>query len=207
MKLAIIGTGSVGGNLGKLLAAKGYSVTLGARDPRSPKVTKLQEQSAGTAVKPVAEAIAGSDVVVLAIPWHAAEELVRAANLDGKILIDATNPIAAGLELALGHDTSAAEKIAAWAPGARVVKAFNTIGANNLENPRFGDDAATMFICGDDAQAKMVTAEMAEALGFEAVDAGPLSNARLLEPMAMLWIRLAMVEGQGRDIAFKLLRR
>jgi NADPH-dependent F420 reductase len=207
MKLAIIGTGNVGAGLGRLLAAEGHDVTFGVREPQSSKVASLLEQVSGAVAVRVKDAIAGSDVIVLAVPWEAAEGIVKAADLDGKVLVDATNPIAPGLELALGYDTSAAERIAGWAPGARVVKAFNTIGANNLENPRFGDENATMFVCGDDAGAKAVTSQLAEELGFEVVDAGGLASARLLEPVAMLWIRLALVEGWGRDIAFKLLRR
>jgi predicted dinucleotide-binding enzyme len=92
-------------------------------------------------------------------------------------------------------------------PGAKVVKAFNTTGAGNMANPRFGGEAASMFICGDDAAAKKTVASLAEALGFEAVDAGSLSQARLLEPLAMLWISMAYGFGRGPNIAFKLLRR
>jgi hypothetical protein len=87
------------------------------------------------------------------------------------------------------------------------VKAFNTTGANNMADPDYAGTPLTMFICGDDAEAKSTVAELAEALGFEAVDAGPLERARLLEPMARLWIHLAMADGLGREIGFKLLRR
>lgn len=208
MEIAIIGAGNVGGNLGKLWAAKGHDVTFGVRDPRSPKVEALLKDAGPSAsATGVADAGADAELIVLAVPWDVAEDVVRQVDLTGKILVDATNPIAPGLELATDHHTSGAERVAAWAAGAKVVKAFNTIGANNLENPRFGDQDATMFICGDEAEAKGVVRSLAEELGFEALDAGALSNARLLEPMAMLWIRLAMLEGFGRDIAFKLLRR
>jgi predicted dinucleotide-binding enzyme len=97
--------------------------------------------------------------------------------------------------------------VATWAPGARVVKVFNTTGANNMANPDFGGIAATMFYCGDDAEAKAAAARLAADLGFDPVDAGNLEQARLLEPLALLWIRLAYVQKQGREIAFKLLRR
>jgi predicted dinucleotide-binding enzyme len=109
--------------------------------------------------------------------------------------------------LALGHTTSAAEAIAQWAQGARVVKAFNSTGANNMLDPNYGGQAASMLICGDDAAAKKVVLDLASELGFDAIDAGALSTARDLEPLAMLWIRLAYVQGLGRNIAFKLLRR
>jgi hypothetical protein len=106
----------------------------------------------------------------------------------------------------VGHDTSAAEQVASWAKGARVVKCFNTTGAENMANPRFGADRAVMFLAGDDEAAKKSVVKLGEDLGFEMVDAGALSIARLLEPVAMLWIRLAFRRGLGRDFAFKLLR-
>jgi NADPH-dependent F420 reductase len=208
MRIAIIGVGNVGGNLGRLWGAGGHEITFGVRNAQADKVQVLLKETGPTAsARSVADAVAAADVVVLAIPWDVAEDVVRGTDLRGKILVDATNPIAPGLELATDHTTSGSELVATWAPDARVVKAFNTIGANNLENPAFGDQHATMFVCGDDPEAKSVVQTLSEELGFEAVDAGPLANARLLEPMAMLWIRLALAEGFGRDIAFKLLRR
>ncbi len=146
---------------------------------------------------------------MFATPWATTAEAIKAAgNLSGKILVDATNPLKPDLSgLAIGHTTSAGEEVARLAPGARVVKAFNTIGAVHMTNPRFGDQRASMFICGDDAAAKRTVASLAEALGFEPVDVGPLSQARLLEPLAMLWISMAFAYGHGPNIAFKLLHR
>lgn len=209
MRIGIIGTGNVGGTLGRSWAARGHEVIFGARNPRSASVTALLDEI-GPAARATGtkDAVAAAEIVVLAVPWEAAREVIgHLGELSGKILVDTTNPIAPGFELALGHDTSAAEEIAAWASGARVVKAFNTLGAEHLANPTFGDEVLTMFLCGDDADARETVAELARQLGFEVVDAGPLRNARLLEPLAMLWIRLALVEGAGRDIAFKLIRR
>ncbi len=107
----------------------------------------------------------------------------------------------------VGHTTSAGEQVAAWAAGAHVVKAFNSTGAGNMAAPDYGGQKPTMLICGDDAAAKQVVTRLAEELGFEAVDAGPITAARYLEPLAMLWITLAYVRGFGPDIAFKLLKR
>ncbi len=208
MRIAIIGVGNVGGNLGRLWAARGHEISFGVRDVHAEKVQALLKEAGPTAsARIVADAVVGAEVVVLAVPWDVAEDVVRGTDLRGKILVDATNPIAAGLELATDHTTCGAELVARWAPDARVVKAFNTIGADNLGNPTFGDQHASMFICGDEPEAKRIVQSLSEELGFEAVDAGPLANARLLEPMAVLWIRLALAEGFGRDIAFKLLRR
>ncbi|MBL8056869.1 MAG: hypothetical protein JNK29_09240 [Anaerolineales bacterium] len=135
--------------------------------------------------------------------------MLRAAGADlaGRVLVDATNPLAPGLQLALGHTTSGAEQVAAWAPGARVVKAFNTPGVENMADPHYAGQAATMLICGDDASAKAVVAGLAEALGFDVADLGGLPQARLLEPLALIWIQLAIGQKQGRGIAFRLLRR
>ncbi len=157
----------------------------------------------------VKEAASAADVVVLAVPWGAVREVIKqAGHLSGKIVIDATNPLRPDLlGLVLGHNTSAGEEVARWAEGAKVVKAFNTTGAQNMANPQFGGQSATMFLCGDDAGAKKTVATLAEALGFEPVDAGPLAQARYLEPLAMLWITMAYGHGHGPNIAFKLLRR
>src|SRR5262249_23186695 len=150
---------------------------------------------------------ADAEVVVLATPWDGAEQAVRAAgDLAGKILIDCTNPVGPGLSHAA--PPSGAEHVARWAPGARLVKAFNTVGYNVMEQPRFGDRAADAYLCGDDAAAKHTVAELARELGFEAVDCGPLAKAALLEALALLWISLARQGPRSaREIAFSLLRR
>ena len=210
MKIGIIGAGNIGGTLGRAWAAKGHEVVFGVRDPRGPKVQELVKATGGKArAASPAEAAAHGEVVLLATPWAAAQAALRGAgDLTGKILIDATNPLRPDLSgLTLGHTTSAAEEVARWAPGATVVKAFNTIGAQHMANPRFGTQSASMLICGDDAAAKKAVLALAEVLGFDPVDAGPLTQARLLEPLAMLWISLAYAYGHGADIAFKLLRR
>src|SRR3972149_2562834 len=123
-----------------------------------------------------AEAVQFGEVILFAPPWPSVDHALKAAgSLAGKILIDCTNPLKQDLSgLELGHTTSAAEEIAKKTPGARVVKAFNMTGAENMANPRFGAEQATMFICGDDAAAKTAVARLTEELGFEAVDAGPL---------------------------------
>jgi predicted dinucleotide-binding enzyme len=156
----------------------------------------------------VDEVAAAGDVVVLATPYDAAQDALRTAGrLAGRVLIDVTNPLKPDLSgLAFGFTTSAAETIAGWSKGAKVVKCFNTIGAEHMANPRIAGQRATMFLCGDDADAKKATEQLAIELGFDALDAGPLRQARLLEPLAMLWISLAYQQELGTGIAFKLLR-
>lgn len=210
MNITVLGAGVVGSNLGRLWLEHGHDVTFGARDPESEKVRALR-QAAGPELRVagIAEACRPARVVVLAVPYRAARDALQAAgDLSGKVLIDCTNPLEPDLSgLTVGGTTSAAEEIAGWAPGARVVKAFNTIGAQHYRDPRFGAQAADAFICGEDAEAKAVVARLAEELGFDVVDVGGLAAARLLEPLALLWIRLAYVEGAGSNIAFKLLRK
>lgn len=141
---------------------------------------------------------AASDVVLVATPWPATKAVIASTNLAGKVVIDATNPLLPDLSgLDLGTTTSAAEAIAAWAPGARVVKAFNTVGYPVMADPVVAGQKAVMFYCGDDAGAKGIAGQLATELGFNAIDAGPLAQARLLEPFALLWISLAMKQGFG----------
>jgi 8-hydroxy-5-deazaflavin:NADPH oxidoreductase len=210
VRIGIIGSGNVGGTLGKRWAKNGHIVVFGSRDPGSAEMKRLVEEAGRTArAGSVAEAVGSSEVILLATPWPAARDAISAAgNLSDKVVIDATNPLLpkmGGLEL--GTTTSAAEQVAAWARGARVVKAFNTVGFNIMADPRFDGRAAVMFYCGDDTEAKKITGQLASELGFDAQDAGPLTRARLLEPFALLWISLAFSPGHGRDFAFQLIRR
>ena len=209
MKIAVIGAGNVGGALGTLWAGKGHEVVFGVRDPKSAKVAALAKSSGARAASLV-EAASDAEIVVLATPWPAAEEAIRSAgNLAGKILVDCLNPIRPDLSgLLIGTDNSAAEEVARWAPEAKVVKAFSTIGAENFANPRFGSENASMFIAGDDPAAKAAVGALAAELGFDVVDTGPLVAARWLEPLAMLWVHLGYRQGLGTTgHAFKLLRR
>ena len=209
MKIAVIGAGSVGGTLGRRWAELGHEVTFGLRHDPDEEMRKLIDASRGRIrTASVKDAAQGAEVVVLATPWGAVKDALKSAGpLDGKVLLDATNPLAAGLTLDVGpKGESAAERVAALAPGARVVKVFNTTGYNNMANPTYGGEPTVMFYAGDDAAAKNVAKQLASELGFDVVDAGPLTRARQLENLAMLWIALAM-GGMGREIAFKLVRR
>jgi predicted dinucleotide-binding enzyme len=190
LKIGILGAGNVGGALGRVWAEKGHRITFGKRESN-------------------AEAVAGAEVIVLSVPWEAAAAALRTAgDLAGKILVDCTNPLTPDLQgLAVGLTTSAAEQVAGWAPDAKVVKAFNTIGAVNFGNAKFGGELADGFYCGDDAAAKDVVKGLVQDAGMNPVDVGPLRNARWLEAIAMLWIDLAINQKQGTNHAFKLLRR
>ena len=209
MNIAVIGTGSVGRALGVSWNRKGHRVIFGSRRPSSEEVqTIVTEAGANARAALLPEAAAAAEVVVLAVPYTAVTGTVPSlGNLSGKIVVDATNPIAPGLQLAVGKTTSGAEELAKIAVGARVVKAFNTTGAENMADPIYQGKPMTMFICGDEAVAKTIVTKLAQDLGFEVADVGDLSKARFLEPMAFVWISLAIGQGMGRQIGFKLVKR
>ena len=208
MNIAVIGTGTVGGTLGRRFAGAGHSVTFGARKAGA-KVKGGAPN--GSRVATVEEAGRSADVIILTVPWNAAPDAIKAlGDVHGKILVDVTNPLkvdASGLSLDVGgNGESGAERIAEMIPTARVVKAFNQTGAENMADPLYGGERAVMFYAGDDPAAKVIVRDLIAAVGFEPVDAGALSRSRELEHLAMLWISLAF-GGIGRRFAFQLVRR
>jgi predicted dinucleotide-binding enzyme len=149
---------------------------------------------------------------VITTPWAAVGEAVReiaaGGALDGIPLLDATNPIGPGFTLDVGPaGESGAERVQRLAPGAKVVKVFNTTGAENMRDPVYNGQRTMMLYAGDDAGAKRIAATLADSLGFEAIDAGGLLQARDLEHLAMIWIGLAFKGGMGRNFAFSVQRR
>lgn len=208
MSISIIGAGNVGMALGRAFTQRGESVVFGVPDPAK-YGSEIGRLGARARVTTTAEAIAASDVVILAVPYGATPTIAQSVpDWRGKILVDATNPLAPGLAgLSVGTTTSGAEELAKLAKGARVVKAFNTTGAENMADTAYSGGAPFMPVCGDDAEARRRTMALATLIGFDAVDLGPLSAARYLEPFAMTWIHLAIKQGYGRKFAFSLLRR
>jgi predicted dinucleotide-binding enzyme len=208
MKIAVIGTGSVGGTLGRRWAELGQSVCFGVRDLSDAGAKALVGQIKGEArLAGVREAAKDADVVVLATPYAAnAAAIASAGDLSGKILIDVTNPIGANFSLAVGLTTSGAEEVAKLAPRARVFKAMNQVGFEVMADAAFAAGRPVMFVAGDDPAGKKVVLDLVSALGFEAIDAGELAIARLIEPYALLWIHLMARRNLGRQFAFQLMR-
>lgn len=202
MKVLIIGAGNMAAGFAKQLTAAGHQVAITARSPD--KVAALAQQHGAQAVAP-AGAAQGRDIVILATGYgDAAAALRSVGDLSGKVLVDITNPLTADyMGLTLGHSTSAAEEIAKAAPGADVVKAFNTLFAQLLAaGADFGGGRkATVFLASDSANAKQAVRALAESMGFDTVDAGGLKNARYLEPLAGLNIYLGYGAGLGTSIA------
>ncbi|HLA44069.1 MAG TPA: NAD(P)-binding domain-containing protein [Aggregatilineales bacterium] len=193
MKVAIIGAGFVGENLAHALIKVGHEVVLSSRTPDSEKIQTLiadlgEAARAGT----VQATFAFSDVIAIALSWEAARGVAMGAgDWSGKILLDMTQ----------GDSKELAELT-----GARVVKIFNTIGAEHYQNPDFNGQVASMLYCGDDAEAKRIAGQLATDIGFDAIDVGDLSMSVHLVNLARLWITL-MRQSMGRDFAFKLIKK
>jgi predicted dinucleotide-binding enzyme len=208
MKISILGAGNVGMALARALVRAGQPVTIGVPDPAryAEAVAALGAQATLVGSD---EAVARGDVVILAVPYPAALAIAQSrSDWQGRVLVDATNPLAPGLAgLSLGTTTSGAEQVAERARGARVVKAFNTTGAENMADSRYAQGEPMMPVASDDAAAREQVLSLATLIGFDAIDMGPLSAARYLEPLAMVWIHLAFKQGQGRRFAFARLTR
>jgi predicted dinucleotide-binding enzyme len=219
MRIAILGAGNVGGTLGRRWAEAGHDVKFGVRraDAGAAAVKGGQGLPPRASVVAPAEAVRDANVVILATPWGAVGDALREAGadagaLDGRPLLDATNPLKAGFALDVGAGgESGAERVQALVPNAHVVKAFNTTGAENMRDPIYGGAATVMLYAGNDIGAKRVAHGLASTLGFDPVDAGVLSRARELEHLAALWIALANgatgAPALGRQFAFRLVRR
>jgi len=212
MRIGILGSGDVGKALAVGFLASGHEVMVGSRD-----AAKLEEWRKTTAPKATlgsfAQTAAFGDVVVLATVWNGTESAIKLAGVDalrGKTVIDVTNPLvfAEGKPpaLALGHHDSGGEQVQRWLPGSHVVKAFNIVGNAHMYKPDFPGGPPTMFLCGNDAEAKRVVTSFLDAFGWEAIDIGGIEGSRLLEPMCILWVQYAL-QGGGWNHAFKLLRK
>ncbi|MFZ3249818.1 MAG: NADPH-dependent F420 reductase [Pseudolabrys sp.] len=209
MKIAVIGAGKVGSALGTGWAKAGHTIIFGVRDVNKAELKALCARIGATAA-PSANAARQGDVVVLALPWTVAENAVKAlGDLKGKIIIDSMNPLAMKdgvLGLERGFTSSGGEAVASWLPGARVVKTFNQVGAEMMMAGDRFETRPVMFLAGDDDTAKSAVAQLVGELGFEALDAGALKQARILEPFAMVWINQALFRGLGRNWAFGVIR-
>ena len=195
MRIAIIGAGSVGGGLGGAFAAAGHGVVFGVRDPASTKTLAALADIPGADATTPAEAVAGADVVVIALrPVGLTATLGQIGSLEGRIVIDAMNRFD-GDPL-----RSTTQDLAELLPGAKLAKAFNTIGAENYATARARHVPAAMFVAGDDPDAKRTALDLATELGFQAEDAGPLANAKILEDMVRVWMALA--QAHGRTVGF-----
>lgn len=203
MTISIIGAGNMGAGLVKQLTAAGHAVQVVARDQA--KAQALASAHAGATAVSAADVAQDSSVIIIATGYADAVPALKAlGTLDGRLLIDITNPLTPDyMGLTIGHSTSAAEQIASAFPAAHVVKAFNTVLAQVLaEGPNFANDQIVpVFFAGDDEQAKNTVRELVESIGFKPIDAGPLKNARYLEPTGGLNVYFAYGAGHGTVIS------
>jgi len=203
MNITLIGTGNMGSALAAQLTRAGHALRIVSRDPA--KAEALAAANPGATAATPDDALDGSDVVIVATGYADAVPALRSLGaLTGKVVIDITNPLTADyMGLTLGHDTSAAEEIAKAVPEADVAKAFNTLFAQVLaDGPNFADgQVAQSFVASDSERAKQTATALIESIGFVPVDAGPLKNARYLEPLAGLNIWFGYGAGRGTAIA------
>ena len=204
MKIAVIGAGNVGKALTRSLSKAGHEVILSAAHPEH--AAEVAGELGVSSVSSPAEAVQQSEAVVLAVPFadagkEVAEEIAPVA--DGKIVIDATNPIGPDLGL-VTQGSSAAEEFQHWLPRAKVVKAFNTMFASRQAEPSEGDVELDGFVAGDDPDAKQRVMGVIRSLGLRPIDAGELAIARVLEGMALLNIKLQIANGWSWRTAWKL---
>ena len=203
MSISIIGAGNMAKGLAARFASAGHPVTLASRD-KTKADAAAREVGNGVSSAPIAAAAQSADVVFLAVPFDAAGDIIEAVGgFAGKIVVDITNPMKADFSgLSIGHTTSAAEEIQKRAPQAKIVKAFNTIFAQVLQNGgQAAGRPATVFVAGDDEPARAAVVDLARSAGFETLETGPLATARYLEPVAALNITLGYGLGHGTDIA------
>ena len=210
MRLAIIGSGNIGKSVGAWASGLGYDVIFSAKNGEHAKEAAKAAGNNARFAEPE-DAVKEAELVLLAVPYNAVKEVLKnlGPHLNGKVLIDTTNPLNADYSgLAVGLTTSAAEEIARLAQGAKVVKAFNTVFASVFasKNPSIKGNKISVFYASDDADAKKKVADLITGMGFDAVDAGPLKAARNIEPMAMMNISLGYGMGHGTSVGFSFIR-
>jgi predicted dinucleotide-binding enzyme len=210
-RFGVLGSGEVGQTLAQGVAALGYEVRIGTRTPGKlaafSKKAGIPEGSFGDIAK-------WAEALVLAVKGTAAVEAAQLAgpkNLEGKLVIDATNPIAdepphdGVLRFFTGPNESLMEQLQAAHPKAKFVKAFNCVGSDLMVHPALNGGPPTMFYCGNDAGAKAAVAKILEQLGWEGADMGSAAAARAIEPLAVLWC-IPGFRDNDWDHAFRLLR-
>lgn len=205
MKIAIIGTGNVGGALATAWSKKGHTILLGVRDSSSFKGKALLENT-NTSVCSVTEAVKQAEVILISTPATTAAEVSRQlGDTNGKVIIDAMNIVMGKGPEGFSNTT---EAILANTSSRDVVKCFNTTGFNNMANPQYGDTILDLFMAGDSSRGKTIARELAIDAGFAACyDIGGNDKFEMMEQFARFWINLAMFQGMGREIGFKLLKR
>lgn len=205
MKIAIIGTGNVGGSLTKGWATAGHEILLGVRDLEDEKVKELADFHEKISIHSVREASQKAEVILLAAVPQATKQIAESmGDVSEKILIDAMNSIGKKPD----PFSNTFDALKAWTNAKSIVKCFNSTGFENMLNPKYDEVGIDMFMAGNNEKGKIIAKQLALDLGFEnCFDFGGDDKVPLLEQFALAWINLAIMQGQGRGIAFKVLKR
>ena len=213
MRVGVLGSGEVGRAFARGFAGRGHDVRIGSRDPATGDLTAwAADEGGGVATGTFADTAAHGELLVLAVAGMAVESAIEqagAGNFRGKVVVDATNPLdfSQGFPPGLGwaHTDSAGEHVQRAIPEAKVVKAFNTIGNAYFVDPKFSQGEPTMFVAGDDEEAKKEVVQILRDFGWsDILDVGGIEASRLLEPLAILWVTIGGRRGAW-DHGFKLL--
>jgi predicted dinucleotide-binding enzyme len=211
MNVSILGSGDVGKSLARGFAGLGHQVKIGSRSPE--KLADFAKETKGVSAATFEETATFGDLIAIATLGAAAEEAINLAgakNFDGKVVIDATNPLdfSAGMppRLFVGHTDSLGERVQRWLPGAKVVKAFNTVGNAFFVHPQLPGGPPDMFIAGNDSGAKTIVSQLCREWGWGVIDLGGIESSRYLEAMCMVWVLHGALSGSWTH-AFKMLHK
>ena len=209
MKLAFIGIGNVGFAIANNLQKKGHEIIIANNDENSETVKKALEQNPNFSVKKVQDAIDEAEIVFLATPFNANEEILKNMKFNGKILIDCTNPVGAGISHGLKSEISGSEKVQEWAPDAKVVKSFTIYGFENFINSDYPNYNVkpVMIIAGNDTEAKNIVSKINSDMGYETLDTGKLDQALHLEHMTLLWVKMVRRDGHHPNFVWAKLEK
>lgn len=209
MKLAFIGIGNVGFAIANSLQKKGHEIIVANNDSTSETVKKALEQNQNFSVKNIQQAVDEAEVVFLATPFQANEEILKTLKFNGKVLIDCTNPVGMGISHGLKSEISGSEKVQEWAPDAKVVKAFTIYGFENLINSDYPNYniKPVMMIAGNDTAAKIIVSQLNAELGYDTLDTGKLDQALHLEHMTLLWVKMVRRDGHHPNFVWAYLEK
>lgn len=208
-KIAFIGIGNVGFAIANNLQKKGHDIIVANNDENSETVKKALEQNVNFSTKKIQEAIDEAEIVFLATPFQANEEILQPLKFNEKVLVDCTNTVGMGISHGLKSEISGSEKVQEWAPDAKVVKAFTIYGFENFINSDYPNYNVkpVMMIAGNDAEAKNIVSKINTDMGFETLDTGKLDQALHLEHMTLLWVKMVRRDGHHPNFVWAKLEK
>ncbi len=209
MKLAFIGIGNVGFAIANNLQKRGHYIIVANNDENSETLKKALEKNSNFSVKKIQEAIDEAEIIFLATPFQANEEILKNLKFNDKVLIDCTNPVGAGISHGLKSEISGSEKVQEWAPDAKVVKTFTIYGFENFINSDYPNYNVkpVMMIAGNDIEAKAIVSKINSDMGYETLDTGKLDQALHLEHITLLWVKMVRRDGHHPNFVWAKLEK